>query len=91
MACTALRRQASRARQNEDGRPKNSPLTWQEKLWIALDIATGMQVLHGKEIIHRDLNTANVLVTFMKEEGRLVCKICDFGYALHSQGFRALI
>jgi len=46
-----------------------------------MDIAAGMKVLHGKDIIHRDLNTNNVLVTFMKEEGRLVAKICDFGLA----------
>eukprot|EP01083_Nonionella_stella_P106385 306918_1 len=61
--------------------PNKAPLTWPDKLWLALDIATGMQVLHSKDIIHRDLNTNNVLVTFMKEEGRLVAKICDFGLA----------
>merc|ERR1712228_1054664 len=60
---------------------KLSPLSWQEKLMIGMDIANGMKVLHQKDIIHRDLNTNNVLVTFMKEEGRLVAKICDFGLA----------
>ena len=30
---------------------------------IATDVATGMQYLHGKEIAHRDVKPANVLVS----------------------------
>jgi serine/threonine protein kinase len=29
---------------------------------IALDIASGMEYLHNQEIIHRDLQTSNILV-----------------------------
>ena len=43
---------------------------------MSLDIAKGLNWLHHKSIIHRDMKTANVLV------GRSgVCKIADFGLA----------
>ena len=41
---------------------------------MSLDIAKGLNWLHHKSIIHRDMKTANVLV------GRSgTCKIADFG------------
>ncbi len=45
-------------------------------LGMATDIATGLQVAHRAEIIHRDLKAENILIT---EEGRV--KIVDFGIA----------
>ena len=42
----------------------------------ALDIARGMQFLHSRKIVHRDLKTLNVLLNSNKK-----VKICDFGFS----------
>lgn len=60
---------------------------------IAKDVANGLCYLHGKDIVHRDLKTANVLVShqhysnmaskehFAKafHEAPILCKVTDFG------------
>jgi len=43
------------------------------------DIAYGMSALHGVNIVHRDLKTANVMLC--AEPSRLVAKVCDVGLA----------
>jgi serine/threonine protein kinase len=50
------------------------PLDLAWRLNICLDIAEGMRFLHSSGILHRDLKSANVLLSV---EGR--CKIADFG------------
>jgi serine/threonine protein kinase len=49
-------------------------LPWQKRLKIGLDTAIGMNYLHNKGIIHRDLKSPNLLCT---ED--FTVKICDFG------------
>ena len=49
-------------------------LTPTDRTLIALDIARGMEFLHGRGIIHRDLKSSNVLL-----DGRKRAKIGDFG------------
>lgn len=44
------------------------------KIQMLLDISHGMQYLHAKDVIHRDLKTDNVLV-----HRNQVCKVSDFG------------
>ncbi|KAJ3438258.1 mitogen-activated protein kinase kinase kinase [Anaeramoeba flamelloides] len=49
-------------------------LTPKQKIQIALDIAYGIEYLHSKKLVHRDLKTPNVLFS---EDGKI--KIADFG------------
>jgi tRNA A-37 threonylcarbamoyl transferase component Bud32 len=55
---------------------KNKMRDFGEKIKALLDIAQGMQFLHRKGIMHRDLKPQNVLI---QKNG--VCKLCDFGLA----------
>ena len=54
---------------------KKIPSVNQSLAW-ASDVAHGMKHLHDHDIIHRDLKSANVLLT-----SGWVAKICDFGSA----------
>ncbi len=57
-------------------RVKRGPLTLENALNIARQIAEGLVRAHGKGIIHRDIKSANVIIT--NEEA---VKIVDFGLA----------
>lgn len=52
------------------------PLSWARRLSFATDIALAMAYLHHRNILHRDLKSANLLVD---EAWRV--KVCDFGLA----------
>ncbi|PKY54648.1 kinase-like protein, partial [Rhizophagus irregularis] len=52
---------------------KFASLNWNNKIKMALDITSGLEFLHSKEIIHRDLHSKNILVN----NGKLL--IADFG------------
>ncbi|KAG0256985.1 hypothetical protein DFQ27_005374, partial [Actinomortierella ambigua] len=49
---------------------------WPTKTRLAHEIARGLEYIHCRGIIHRDLKTANVLLTRFME-----VKLCDFGLA----------
>ncbi|KAJ5071909.1 f-box only protein [Anaeramoeba ignava] len=53
----------------------------QKPLYILLDIArqvcVGMQFLHDKKVMHRDLKPQNILIS--EQDGEFVAKIIDFG------------
>jgi serine/threonine protein kinase len=55
----------------------DAPLTTLQKVRVGLQVALGLTYLHSKAIIHRDLNSRNVLLTT-----DLVAKIADFGCAV---------
>merc|ERR1719433_2657530 len=46
--------------------------------WIARELCTGLQALHDKNLIHRDVKPANILLSTSS------VKICDFGILHHS-------
>ncbi len=54
----------------------NKPISWEQRINFAKDIASGMNYLHSMNIIHRDLNSQNCLV---RENGTVV--VADFGLA----------
>jgi len=51
-------------------------LTWNRREEIAYDIVKGMQYLHSRRLIHRDLNSQNC---FIQKNGTVV--VADFGLA----------
>src|SRR5271167_303607 len=75
MVMPLLRGQTLRDRLAADG-PRKAPLTVDELLDIAIQLAHGLEAAHEKGIIHRDIKPANI---FLTEKG--VVKILDFGLA----------
>jgi len=61
---------------NLKSRIESGPLKLDETLDIAVQIAQGLAKAHGQGIVHRDIKSANVLLT---QDG--VVKIVDFGLA----------
>ncbi|XP_042022874.1 LEAF RUST 10 DISEASE-RESISTANCE LOCUS RECEPTOR-LIKE PROTEIN KINASE-like 1.2 [Salvia splendens] len=51
-----------------------SPLTWPDRMRIALETAGALAFLHKSDIIHRDVKTSNILL-----DANLSVKLGDFG------------
>lgn len=43
---------------------KKAPLSCAQKLKLMVDVAKALQFMHGKEVIHRDIKSANILVRY---------------------------
>lgn len=75
---------------------KDRTIDRRKRLIIAMDVAFGMEYLHGKNIVHFDLKCENLLVN-MRDPHRPVCKIGDLGlskvkqYTLVSGGVRGTL
>jgi serine/threonine-protein kinase len=57
-------------------RIRRGPPTVEEALAIATQVASGLGETHGKGILHRDIKSANIMVT-----GKGQAKVMDFGLA----------
>ncbi|XP_038699357.1 uncharacterized protein LOC119996700 isoform X1 [Tripterygium wilfordii] len=53
-------------------------LSKRKLLLIAMDVAFGMEYLHGKKIVHFDLKSDNLLVN-LRDPHRPICKVGDLG------------
>ncbi|KAM7508298.1 hypothetical protein LguiA_018751 [Lonicera macranthoides] len=69
MANGSLRNAIERNERNLDNR---------KRLIIAMDVAFGMEYLHGKNIVHFDLKSDNLLVN-LRDPHRPICKVGDLG------------
>ena len=49
---------------------------WNERIQYCIEIAEGLDYLHSNDIIHRDLKSLNILISFDN-----LCKISDLGCA----------
>jgi len=60
---------------------KDQPLSWPQRVKIALDTAKGMNFLHRQRVVHRDLKSLNLLlVAKLCDRGSTPCvKVSDFG------------
>ncbi|PWA89216.1 protein kinase-like domain, Phloem protein 2-like protein [Artemisia annua] len=61
---------------------KDASLTWTKRLKIAIDVAVGLDFLHGgvvtqDMVIHRDIKSSNILLT-----ADWKAKITDFGLSI---------
>jgi len=59
-------------------------LDHKKKMRVLLDVGRGMSYIHAKGIIHRDLNSRNILLTL--NHGHLTAKVADFGCARKVKG-----
>jgi TolB-like protein/Tfp pilus assembly protein PilF len=60
---------------------ESGPLELDEALKIALQVAKGLQIAHERGIVHRDIKSANIMVTKDNQ-----AKIMDFGLARMTGG-----
>ena len=68
-----------------DGQPLHGPVPPAEALRLAMQIATALEVAHGKGVLHRDLKPANIMLTraggASDSATASIAKILDFGLA----------
>jgi len=55
-----------------------APIPAMRATWLIREVLTGLHVVHGKGIIHRNLKPGNVMVA-IDEDGQELVKLMDFG------------
>jgi len=63
--------------------PLTEALSHHCQLDLCLQMSLGMEYLHFKQVAHRDLKSNNVLMC-SGNDGKLVCKISDFGISVEN-------
>ena len=73
--------------------PENNPKKYRGPLpshfQIALQIAKGLQHIHSKNLVHRDIKPGNILISYPNQQnGQVTIKLGDFGFCrpTHSNG-----
>jgi len=64
--------------------PQLATFSWRQRMQVALDVACGMDYLHGQSLMHRDLKSQNVLLAqpIRNHADEPHAKVCDFGLAV---------
>ena len=62
-------------------------LPWRTRTSIGVQVALGMEHLHGRHMLHRDLKSANVLL----DEELNRAKVCDFGLSRFTRPARLYV
>jgi serine/threonine protein kinase len=67
-------------------------LTVRQRVGVMLDVGRGLEFLHSRGVVHRDVKPQNILITD-ETRGPLVAKVSDFGLSrtLHSVSWFLLI
>ncbi|WFD02119.1 non-specific serine/threonine protein kinase [Malassezia obtusa] len=63
-------------------------LTEKEVLTIFRDVCRGVQVMHAKQLVHRDLKIENILLS---QSDPPQFKLCDFGSCFSARGIRPAV
>ena len=75
---------------------QHPPMPWEQRLYILVQIASGLSFLHNKGIIHGDLKSLNILLSIKPKTSNHSkanqhyhsieeVKLCDFGLAQFKQ------
>lgn len=57
---------------------------WPLRIKMACDVAAGMEFLHSRDIVHRDLTSYNIVISQGGRQGNVwVAKVCDFERSRH--------
>ena len=67
--------------ENSNAKPRKPKVSFSDTVSIMLDVAEGLNYLHERSIVHRDLACKNILLTSTKR-----AKIADFGFAKYFPG-----
>lgn len=75
MALELCAGQSLRARLDAHG-----PVPWREAVELGIQVAAGLDALHGRGVIHRDVKPGNIMLT-TDDAKRMVVKLIDLGAA----------
>jgi uracil-DNA glycosylase family 4 len=70
---------------------RQAPLSTEEVVSVAQQVASGLQAAHSKSILHRDVKPANLLVRKPVAGSAWQVKLIDFGLALRRTGRETML